>query len=317
MPVNREYAAKGGMARGQEARRRTEPPRVPLPSGSSPGGPATLRPELLPPAQPHAVRAEVLTGAPPAVPAAGGHEIPPRRQPPRSVPPGDGGLPALPRASRVLAVTARPGQEAADLGAILAAYHVRGAQLSVLCLTRGEASELNSTCERLEAVRPWELQVAAGLLGVSSVTVADYPDGRLGCVPVTTLTEHVLRSARHDGADLLLVIDPVTADSDTAAVAGAACLAAQQQGLPVLARTVPGPGRRWRAGLGADTEAVRARQALAADAHSSQRAAPPAGAGGPDAVPGSGEGWELVRWLVAPSSAPSEPLAGTAVGSSA
>ena len=52
-----------------------------------------------------------------------------------------------------------------------------GARLTLLCLTRGEASPLNSTCERLETIRPFELHVAAGLLGVSSVTVADYPDG--------------------------------------------------------------------------------------------------------------------------------------------
>ena len=90
---------------------------------------------------------------------------------------------ALLGAANVLAVIARPGQESADLGALLHVFRRRGARLSLLCLTRGEASPLNSTCERLETIRPFELQVAAGLLGVSSVIVADYPDGGLRLVP--------------------------------------------------------------------------------------------------------------------------------------
>ena len=76
---------------------------------------------------------------------------------------------ALPRARNVLAVIARPGQESAELGAMLHTFRRGGARLTLLCLTRGEASPLNSTCERLETIRPFELHVAAGLLGVSSV----------------------------------------------------------------------------------------------------------------------------------------------------
>ena len=55
----------------------------------------------------------------------------------------------LPRAGHILAVTARPGQESADLGRLLYAFRHRGASLGLLTLTRGEASPLNSTCERL------------------------------------------------------------------------------------------------------------------------------------------------------------------------
>ncbi|MGH3295033.1 MAG: hypothetical protein ACRDP7_24865, partial [Trebonia sp.] len=45
----------------------------------------------------------------------------------------------LPSAVRVLAVTARPGQESADLGGLLYAFRRTGASLSLLCLTRGKA----------------------------------------------------------------------------------------------------------------------------------------------------------------------------------
>jgi len=74
----------------------------------------------------------------------------------------------LPRAHSVLVVLARPGQESADLGGLLYAFRRAGTGLALLCLTRGEASPLNSTrAARLEAVRPWELQLAAGILGIS------------------------------------------------------------------------------------------------------------------------------------------------------
>ena len=151
---------------------------------------------------------------------------------------------SLPWARNVLAVIARPGQESAGLGALLYAFRRRGARLALLCLTRGEASPLNSTCERLETVRPWELQVAAGLLGVSSVTVSDYPDGGLSLAPVPELTEKVRRAIRRHAPDLLLVADPAAAgDPDDARAAKAACLAARP-----ACRCSHTPGRAAAAG---------------------------------------------------------------------
>src|SRR5271156_350616 len=85
------------------------------------------------------------------------------------------GLP-LPGAGHVLGVTTRPGQESADLGGLLYAFRGGGASLGLRCLPRGEAAPLNSTCARLEAVRPWELQLAASVLGIGPVAVASYPD---------------------------------------------------------------------------------------------------------------------------------------------
>src|ERR1700722_2651698 len=73
---------------------------------------------------------------------------------------------SLPRAVSVLAVTARPGQETADLGGLLCAFGLAGARLSLLCLTRGEAAGQNSGSARLEAIRPWETQLAASVLGI-------------------------------------------------------------------------------------------------------------------------------------------------------
>ena len=181
----------------------------------------------------------------------------------------------LPRAGHVLAVTARPGQESADLGRLLYAFRRRGASLGLLTLTRGEASPLYSTCERLEAIRLWELQVAAGLLGISVLMVADYPDGQLNRQPAAELTERVRRAIRQHATDLLLVIDPATADPDDAAVARAVCAAAEQTGVPALARMPRAARSGWHVDLGTDAAAARAVQRAALAAHASQARAWP------------------------------------------
>jgi LmbE family N-acetylglucosaminyl deacetylase len=144
----------------------------------------------------------------------------------------------LPSAGQVLAVIASPGQESADLGGVLHAFRRTGARLGLLCLTRGEASPLNSTCQRLQAIRPWELQSAADMLGVSSVMVADFPDGRLGGSSLAALTERVQRAIAGQMPDLLVVIDPATGNPGDAQVAKAVCRAARSAGLPVAAPTM-------------------------------------------------------------------------------
>jgi LmbE family N-acetylglucosaminyl deacetylase len=218
-------------------------------------------------------------------------------------------LPAgwLPRAGSVLAVLARPGQESAELGGLLYAFRRAGTDLALLCLTRGETSPVNSNWSaRLEAARPWELQLAAAVLGISQVTVASYPDGGLGRQPEAELGERIGRAIREHAADLLLVIDPAAGDAnddgsavDDAAVAAAACAAAQRAGVPVLARTGP-PGRfpgAWVIDLGPDAGTARVIQKAAAAAHESQSAALPALIRQLDLL----DGREHLRWLVTPA----------------
>ena len=223
-------------------------------------------------------------------------------------------LPAgwLPRAGSVLVVLARPGQESAELGGLLYAFRRTGADLALLCLTRGEASTVNSTWSaRLEAVRPWELQLAASVLGISQVTVASYPDGDLGRQPEPELRNRIGRAIRQHAADLVLVIDPAARDADDdgtvmddavmddAAVAAVACTAAQRAGVPVLARTGP-PGRvagAWAIDLGPDAGTARAIQKAAVAAHESQSPALPPLIRRLDRL----DGREHLRWLVTPA----------------
>jgi N-acetylglucosamine malate deacetylase 2 len=190
-----------------------------------------------------------------------------RRTRTRPASPGTGGLPS---ACSVLAITSRPGKESADLGGLVHAFRTAGAPVALLCLTRGEASTLNSTSQRLEILRPRELQLAAGLLGVSSIAVADYPDGKLGRCSTLDLTERVQRAITAHAPDLILVVDPAAGDAEDAEVARAACLAAEPAGVPVVGRTRPGARGGWRVGLGSEAPTARAIQLSAVAAHASQ-----------------------------------------------
>lgn len=207
----------------------------------------------------------------------------------------------LPQAGSVLVVTARPGQESADLGGPLYAFRRAGTSLALLCLTRGEASPLNSTwCPRLEAIRPWELQLAADVLGISDVTVASYPDGGLRSHPAAELTQAVRHAIRRHSADLLLVIAPEAGDPDDTAVARAACAAARQAGIPAVARAGPGARGGWTIDLGADAATARAIQKSAAAAHQSQSQALPELIRRLDLL----DGREPLCWLVPPPPTP-------------
>ena len=215
----------------------------------------------------------------------------------------------LPKARTVLAITARPGVESTGLGGLLYAFGAAGASLALLSLTRGEASPYNSTSARLEAVRPWELQLASWLLGISSVAVADFPDGGLGYSPMPELAERVQRAIAEHDPDLILVLDPAAGDPDDARVAHAAQVAAGFAGVPVAARTVPDAQSGWLVRLGADTGAARAVQRSAARAHASQSEALPEVL---RSLGSLGDG-EPLRWLVtagvgAPAPRPAEPV---------
>ena len=166
--------------------------------------------------------------------------------PARAATPADLAATGLPPVTRILAVIARPGQEAADLGALLHAFRRAGTSLALLCLTRGEASPLNSTCERLEVIRPWELHVAASMLRVSSVMVADFPDTGLSRFPLAVLTERVERALCDRAPDLLLRPDPAGSPDDARAIqrAAVAAHASQSEQLPRLQRELDTLGRR-------------------------------------------------------------------------
>jgi LmbE family N-acetylglucosaminyl deacetylase len=224
--------------------------------------------------------------------------VPRPRQAPESKP--EGAPAPCPGKLSVLAMIARPGQESVELGALLYAFSHAGASVALLTLSRGEASPVNSSSEPLETIRPRELQVAAWVLGVTSVAVADYPDRRLAAIPPGTLAERAVRAIRTYEADLLAVLDPAGSGSEDAAVAAAAVSAGLQAGLPVVACTGRGAAGSWQLDLGADAADARAAQRSATAAHVSQSRTQPATLQRLDGL----DGREYLRWLSPAATAP-------------
>lgn len=211
-------------------------------------------------------------------------------------------LDSLPSAVRVLAVTARPGQESADLGGVLYVFRRSGASLSLLCLTLGETAAQSSGLTRLESERPWEVQMAASILGIRQVSVASYRDDRLQHSRTSELAGRIWHAISKYSAELVLIAAPETGDIGDAAVARAATVAALQAGVPLAARTRPGVIGARILDLGAEAEVARAIQKAAAAAHASQSAALPEVISQLDQLGDV----EALRWLVSPARVPGQ-----------
>src|SRR3954469_6564773 len=129
-----------------------------------------------------------------------------------------GRLGALPKARSVLAVVARPGDEACYLGAVLDAFRCGGSDVSVLAFTRGDASPYNESMEHLGSIRPFEFDAAASALRAAHCMLADYPEAELRRLPIARLAERVTRIINEWGIDLLLTVDGRLGDRIAACV---------------------------------------------------------------------------------------------------
>lgn len=147
----------------------------------------------------------------------------------------------LPAWGSALAVVAHPDDESFGLGAVLEALVRSGCSVSVLCLTRGEASTVHGISGDLRALRAMELRDAATVLGLSSAELSDHPDGSLGRVGHDVLVREVSSAATRVGAEGLVVFDPsgVTGHPDHATATAVALDAATSLDLPVVAWTLP------------------------------------------------------------------------------
>ncbi len=144
----------------------------------------------------------------------------------------------LPRWRSVLVVVAHPDDETFGLGAVISHLIERGTTVHVLCFTHGESSTLGNTSD-LYALRDAELREASARLGVRSVTLLTYPDGRLTDAPTGELSRQVALQVARVHPDAVLVFDDtgVTAHHDHQAATRAAVLA--HTSLPILAWALP------------------------------------------------------------------------------
>jgi LmbE family N-acetylglucosaminyl deacetylase len=143
---------------------------------------------------------------------------------------------------RVLVVVAHPDDESFALGAILDRLVQDGAEVAMLCLTRGEASSLGADSDDLAAVRAEELEAAGDVIGMASTTALTHPDGGLAGIDPAVLAVDVDRHVELTRPQGILVFDPlsgVTGHPDHAAASLAAIAAAERFHLPVLGWALP------------------------------------------------------------------------------
>jgi LmbE family N-acetylglucosaminyl deacetylase len=115
----------------------------------------------------------------------------------------------LPLAGRtVLAIFAHPDDESLACGGTLARLADSGAQVVVLCETRGERGSIRDPAlvpdGDLGAVRVRELRDAAAVLGVAEVIVLDYPDGDLRWYHVAELHDEIVNTIRRVHPDAVI-----------------------------------------------------------------------------------------------------------------
>lgn len=148
----------------------------------------------------------------------------------------------FPMVRHALAVVAHPDDESFGLGGVLDLLVRRGAEVSVLCFTHGEASTLHGNrAGDLFEVRQAELAAAATVLGAGHTRLLSYPDGDLASVPLGELVAQVRATAAGLRPSHLVAFDKdgVTGHPDHARATAAAVSAGTPLGLPVIGWTVP------------------------------------------------------------------------------
>lgn len=113
----------------------------------------------------------------------------------------------------LLAVFAHPDDESFGVGGTLAKYAREGVEVSLVVATSGEAGEISDTSlarpDNLGQVRRQELQCAADTLGVQSLRVLDYPDGRLADVDWTEAEGRLVSIVREVRPNVVITFDPL------------------------------------------------------------------------------------------------------------
>ena len=113
---------------------------------------------------------------------------------------------------RVAAVFSHPDDETFGPGGTLAKLARQGAEVHLLCATRGEAGTIGESAqlgrERLAEIRTRELEDACGVLGIQPPRWLDLPDGGLSEQPPAQLDDRVVGFLRTARPRIVLTFDP-------------------------------------------------------------------------------------------------------------
>jgi LmbE family N-acetylglucosaminyl deacetylase len=115
------------------------------------------------------------------------------------------------RSPRVLAVFAHPDDESLACGGTLARLSDLGADVALLCASRGERGAFVDRTGRpdgdLGAMRTLELRAAADVLGLLAIDVLEHPDGSLRALDEPGLQPDILAAIQRFDPDAVITFD--------------------------------------------------------------------------------------------------------------
>jgi LmbE family N-acetylglucosaminyl deacetylase len=114
---------------------------------------------------------------------------------------------------RMLFVFAHPDDETFTSGVTIAKYaKEKGAVISLLCATRGEAGKVGDppvcTPAELPMYRERELRTAASILGITHVEFLNYKDKHLSDVPMEQLVAHIIAAIERYQPQIVITFAP-------------------------------------------------------------------------------------------------------------
>ena len=110
---------------------------------------------------------------------------------------------------RLLFIGAHPDDETFFAAGTLAKYAEAGAQVSIICATRGEGGKTGDLCrpEELPQVREQEFREAMAVLGVTDVQFLHYHDKHLADAPVEEIRRLLVEAIRRRRPQVLITFD--------------------------------------------------------------------------------------------------------------
>jgi LmbE family N-acetylglucosaminyl deacetylase len=114
---------------------------------------------------------------------------------------------------KLLAVLAHPDDESLGFGGTLAKYSAEGVETHLVTATRGEAGRFGAFGKGADpaevgGARVAELRAAAATLGISEVSLLNYPDGALDRVEPSTAIHAIAAHIRRIQPDVIVTFGP-------------------------------------------------------------------------------------------------------------
>ncbi len=134
----------------------------------------------------------------------------------------------------LLVILAHPDDESFGMGGTLAKYAAEGAQVTLICATRGEAGIVDMSPEDAGQVRECELYEAARTLGIAEVRSLGYRDGKLAQADPKQVTARLVIAMQEIQPQVVITFGPdgISGHPDHVAIHQLATQAFDQAGLP-------------------------------------------------------------------------------------